>query len=79
MVSPQREGTAPLRCHLLSKELLLRTWWIQALGPGLRQASLLSSWLMATAACLLRPGGEKRACHPLAPHCRGLAVGFSPI
>lgn len=58
-VSLQQEGTDPLRCHLLSKELLLRTWWIQVLGPGLWLVSLLSSWLMATAACLLRPG-ERR-------------------
>lgn len=41
--------------HLLSKELLRRTWLIHVPGPGLRQASLLSSWLRVTAACLLSP------------------------
>ena len=61
-VPPRRqEGPDPPSAgHLLSKELLRRTWWIQVLGPVPRQASLLSSWLRATAACLRRPEGTER-------------------
>ena len=74
---PAERGRAPSAGHLLSKELLLRTWLIHVLGPVLWQANLLSSWLMATAACLLRPEGRERITRQhQAPHCRGLASCF---